>query len=177
MVKKVLMCNVCIFMLILSVGCASLGVSNVEPQPIINYYESSVEPQSDDPYYTSDVGGASSVFDGNMYTRWSSQWKDGQWIAVEFADIATIYGLKIYWEDAYSEEYSIQISDDNINWQEVYLQQESEGGIEKIQFEKPVFAKFLRINCEVRATMFGNSIWEAQIWQSKEQMKKGIATD
>ncbi len=179
--KKLLAVGMCFIMVVLLAGCASLGIGKSEPDPepqaIVNYYESSVEPQAEDPTFTTGVGPAYNAFDGDMKTRWSSIWEDNQWISVEFADVAKIYGLKIYWEDAFTEHFTIQVSDDNETWTDVYEQEESEGGVEKIKFKKPVYGKFLRIACHLRATMFGNSMWEIQIWQTKEEMKEGRATD
>ncbi|MBN1646463.1 MAG: discoidin domain-containing protein [Spirochaetales bacterium] len=97
--------------------------------------------------------------DGEMNTRWSSAWYDPQWIKFEFSEQKTIDGLTLVWEGAYAVAYTVEVSSDGKNWQEVFKQSAGTGGTEMISFD-PVQAKMIRLNGTERATRWGYSLWE-----------------
>ena len=65
--------------------------------------------------------------DGKRETRWSSPASDPQWLQIDFGREATVCGLTILWEDAYSSEYSILVSPDGAAWTEVYSMHSGDG--------------------------------------------------
>lgn len=85
---------------------------------------------SSEPY----VGyGASKAVDGDPNTRWSSLKADMQWIYVDLGARKTINKAVLNWEEnRYAKEYIIQISDDALNWDTIFMQQPSSGGIEML---------------------------------------------
>ncbi|MGG1877451.1 discoidin domain-containing protein [Paenibacillus cisolokensis] len=73
-------------------------------------------------YASSSLGGNTPdlAVDGNPNTRWESVWqKDPQWIYVDLGASANISKVTVNWENAYSSAYTIQVSDDEIEWTDV----------------------------------------------------------
>ncbi|HEC62547.1 MAG TPA: hypothetical protein ENI27_09905, partial [bacterium] len=63
---------------------------------------------------------AENAVDGNMGTRWSSDFSDPQWIAVDLGAEVTIDTVMLHWEAAYGKSYAIEVSSDGGKWTEVY---------------------------------------------------------
>ncbi|MFH1368435.1 MAG: discoidin domain-containing protein [Elusimicrobiota bacterium] len=101
--------------------------------------------------------------DGDMKTRWGSDFADNQWIKYEFAGITGIRAVGIHWETAAAYSYQILVSTDNEKWQTAAeVTGELEGNYRKINFKKAYKVKYVMINCIERATQWGNSIWETE---------------
>jgi len=126
------------------------GFSSFSQGPLIT--ESSYDP---------DMRGKN-AFDGNMTTRWASNWSDPQWLKVDFGSAKDISGITIEWETAYGKSYKIQVSSDDSNWTDVYSTTTGDGGQDVITFN-PVTARYLRLYGTERGTEWGYSIWEMQV--------------
>jgi len=103
------------------------------------------------------------AIDGNPATRWSSDFNDAEWIDVIFPQPTTLNGLTIFWETAFAEKYSVQISADLENWTTVYDVESGDGGPDHLFFA-PVKATAVRINCRQRGTGWGHSIWDIRFY-------------
>ncbi len=101
--------------------------------------------------------------DGLRSTRWSSEFSDPQWFAVDLGSVRRIGRVVLYWEAAYAAAYRIQVSTDGRTWQDVYSTQSGKGGREEIRFA-PVEARFVRMYGWKRATPFGYSLWEFEVF-------------
>jgi len=101
--------------------------------------------------------------DGNLSTRWSSIYEDNQWFKVDLGDIYTIRRIIIRWEAAFDSEYSIQVSTDDINYKTVYYTTAGDGGIDEIPLI-PNDARYVKILCIKRATQYGSSFWEFEVY-------------
>jgi len=106
--------------------------------------------------------GPSNAIDGNMSTRWSSSFDNNQWLQIDLEQSRNIYGLTIYWENAYARVYNVQVSDDASNWTTVYSTSNSNGGTDDINFTEQSM-EYIRINCITRATQYGSSIYEVEL--------------
>lgn len=104
---------------------------------------------------------APQAMDGNLQTRWSSAFTDNEWWQAEFAQPASLAGVQIRWEQAYAERYTVLISDDGVQWQPVFVETAGDGKTDWIFFT-PVTTRFLRLQCQQRATGWGYSIWEVR---------------
>ena len=59
---------------------------------------------------------ASFAVDGDVSTRWSSQFSDPQWIYVDLGQTYAINRVILRWETAYGANYEVQVSNDATNW-------------------------------------------------------------
>jgi hypothetical protein len=117
-------------------------------------YASSVEVPGFEPGY---------AVDGSMSTRWSSNYTDNEWLYVDLEDIYSVEQVVIYWEDAYGQEYKIQVSEDALSWTEVVHITNGDGGRDDLSFE-PVRARYVRMLGIHRGTEWGYSIWEFEVY-------------
>ena len=106
--------------------------------------------------------GAAAV-DGNAGTRWSSYYSDAQWISVDLGAPTQVNHVTLRWEAAYGKSYAIQTSNDNTNWTTVYSNSNGAGGIEEARFNT-VSARWVRMNAVKRATRWGYSLFEFQVF-------------
>jgi len=112
-------------------------------------------------YEGSDTRGPNAL-DGNMATRWASNWSDPQWLKVDFGSAKDISGVTIEWEAAYGKSYKIQTSSDDSGWTDVYSTAAGDGGQDVITFN-PVTARYVRLYGTERGTEWGYSLWEFRI--------------
>jgi beta-glucosidase-like glycosyl hydrolase len=115
---------------------------------------SSVQASSDYlPYYATD---------GDPGTRWSSLSTDPQWLEVDLGTPTAICSVGILWEAAYASAFQIQVSNDNSTWTTEYSTTTGTGGQET--FPISVTARYIRVYATVRATTFGDSIFEFDVY-------------
>lgn len=103
------------------------------------------------------------VNDENSETRWASDWSDEQWLLVDLGTAHTVQRMVLNWEPAHAKEYEILLSDDNKNWRSVYQEQNGQPGykeIEQINFS----GRFLKLDLKKRATEYGYSLYELEIY-------------
>jgi beta-glucosidase len=100
--------------------------------------------------------------DGDPGTRWSSAFSDPQWLEVDLGSAQNICSIGIEWEAAYATAFSVQVSDDNSTWTTVYSTTDGTGGNET--FAVSVSARYVRMYGTARATQFGYSIFEFQVY-------------
>jgi len=101
--------------------------------------------------------------DGNSGTRWSSAFSDPQWIRVDLGSNQSITRVKLNWEAAYGKSYQIQTSTDGTNWTTRYSTTTGNGGIDDVTFAA-VSARYVRIYGTVRATPYGYSLWDFEVY-------------
>lgn len=105
---------------------------------------------------------AQQAVDGQVGTRWSSEFADDQWLAVDLGGGTTVSGVELIWEAAYASEYVIEVSDDGAQWTEVARNLTGSGGTEHLNFA-PVTTRWIRMRALMRATPFGVSLWEFRV--------------
>ncbi|GAA5193439.1 hypothetical protein GCM10023322_55460 [Rugosimonospora acidiphila] len=108
---------------------------------------------------------AANAVDGNTSTRWSSAYSDPQWIAVDLGSAQTVGAVTLRWEVAYGRSYEIQTSNDGHTWTDRYSTTSGAGGTENISFT-PVSARYVRMYGTARATIYGYSLWEFEVYSS-----------
>jgi hypothetical protein len=105
---------------------------------------------------------ASAAVDGSLSTRWSSQFSDPQWLRVDLGQVATISRVVLVWETAYGRAYEIQVSDDGVGWRTVFATGSGQGGTET--WDVAATGRYVRMFGTQRATGWGYSLWEFQVW-------------
>ncbi len=101
--------------------------------------------------------------DGLTDTRWSSEFSDPQWLAIDLGAPTKVSRVVLDWETACGQSYAIQVSLDGSTWADVYTTNEGKGGTEDIKFE-PTYARWIRFYGTKRATPFGYSLWEIRVF-------------
>ncbi|GIK65821.1 MAG: hypothetical protein BroJett018_36150 [Chloroflexota bacterium] len=101
--------------------------------------------------------------DGLENTRWSTEYADEQWLAVDLAGVYAITQFTLTWEAAYGGEYELQVWDGEV-WQTVFSESTGNGGEDDIILSEVVNARFVRMNGIKRATSWGYSLWEFEVY-------------
>ena len=102
--------------------------------------------------------------DGDVRTRWSSEFRDPQWLAVDLGTPVSLGQVRIKWEAAFARDYDLQVSDDGVAWTTAQQVRGSEGGEEEQELAGT--ARFVRLLGTKRSTGYGYSMWELQVLDS-----------
>jgi len=105
---------------------------------------------------------ATAAVDGNAGTRWSSQFSDPQWIRVDLGQAAAIDQVTLAWEAAYARSFQIQVSADGSAWTTIFSTTTGTGGTQTLAVTGT--GRYVRMNGTARATAYGYSLWEFQIF-------------
>lgn len=113
--------------------------------------------------------------DGDSSTRWSSAWRDGEWIMVDLGKICTVGCVNIEWEDAYASTYTIMWSQDNITWYTASTSTiQSADKTTNMFYNRPV--RYIKVVCDKRATTYGCSIYELEVMGLSNQTSTEVET-
>jgi hypothetical protein len=107
---------------------------------------------------------ASSAVDGDAGTRWSSAWSDPQWLQVDLGAAASITRVALNWETAFARAFTIQTSADGTAWTSIYSTTTGVGGAQNLAVTGT--GRFVRLTATQRATEWGVSLWEFQVFGS-----------
>jgi beta-glucosidase len=107
---------------------------------------------------------ASNAVDGDLTTRWSSRFSDLQWIYVDLGTRKDIERMILHWEKAYGEAYQIQVSDDAVNWTDIYSTTAGDGGVDNLEVSGT--GRYVRMYGTKRGTDWGYSLWELEVYGS-----------
>ncbi|MCM3629784.1 discoidin domain-containing protein [Paenibacillus glycanilyticus] len=109
---------------------------------------------------------ANNATDGNKDSRWSSIYKDKEWLYVDLGQISEIGSVSMNWEAAFGRAYDIQVSDDATHWTTIYRQLNGNGGKETI----PVYAKarYVKLAGIARGSYNGYSLFEFEVRAYRE---------
>ena len=105
---------------------------------------------------------ASAAVDGNTGTRWSSAFSDPQWLEVDLGASASISQVVLQWEAAYATGFQIQTSADGTNWTTIYSTTTGTGGTQTLNVTGT--GRYVRMYGTARATPYGYSLWEFQVY-------------
>ncbi|MFF2483324.1 chitobiase/beta-hexosaminidase C-terminal domain-containing protein [Paenibacillus sp. NPDC058071] len=117
--------------------------------------------------------GAGAV-DGNSETRWSSEFSDPQWIAVDLGAVQAVNRVKLNWETAYAKSYQIQVSSNESSWTDVYSTTTGDGGVDDVSFNE-TNARYVRIYGTQRATAYGYSLWDFEVYGTGTSQQQAAA--
>ena len=104
----------------------------------------------------------SQAVDGDLATRWSSQFSDPQWIYVHLGSRMRIERVILHWETAFGRAYQLQTSDDAIHWTDIYSTNASEGEVDNLEVYGS--GRYVRVYGTRRGTQFGYSLWELEVY-------------
>jgi hypothetical protein len=106
------------------------------------------------------------AFDGNIGSRWESvHGVNDVWIQVDLGAIYELTKVITHWETASAKSYDVQVSDDGVSFTTVWTKANGFAGIGTVQSNiESVSARFVRLQCYERATIYGYSVWEVEVW-------------
>ncbi len=105
----------------------------------------------------------SAAVDGNTSTRWSSAFSDPQWMYVDLGATYNVSRVKINWETAYGKDYLVQVSSDATSWTTL----KTVTGNTSTTTDYTGLSgtgRYVRIYGTARATQWGYSIWELEVY-------------
>ena len=114
---------------------------------------------------------ASFAFDGDFATRVSSSYEDLNDIWVDLGSKKAVGGVSIYWEAAMGKEYNIEVSDNGTDWTVVAEERDNstsgtaDAPVAVNYSFTPVEAQYVRMNGLLRATEWGYSIFEMEVYE------------
>ena len=127
-------------------------------------------------YASSSVGNSDPAYavDGSTGTRWESAWNDNtEWIYVDLGKVTDVTGVKLYWEGAYAKEYKIQVSNDEENWSDVYVNSDCKGGNEDLNITAN--ARYVRVYMTKKALeAYGYSLYEFEVYGKDGVTKRPV---
>src|ERR1035437_4881905 len=100
--------------------------------------------------------------DGNTGTRWSSAFSDPQSIYVDLGATHSISKVVLNWEAAYGKAFQIQPSPNGTTWTSIYSTTTGTGGVQTLTVSGS--GRYVRMNGTTRATVYGYSLWEFQVY-------------
>jgi F5/8 type C domain/Ricin-type beta-trefoil lectin domain/Putative Ig domain len=107
---------------------------------------------------------ASAAVDGNPGTRWSSAFSDPQWLEVDLGSAQPICQVTLNWETAYAKAFQIQTSADGTTWTSIFSTTTGAGGTQTLNLTGT--GRYIRMYGTARATPYGYSLWEFQVFSS-----------
>jgi hypothetical protein len=114
---------------------------------------------------------ASNATDGSLTTRWSSAFADPQWLEVDLGSTQAICQVAIHWETAYAKAFQIQTSNDNATWTPVFSTTTGTGGTQTLNVTGN--GRYIRMYGTTRATQYGYSIFEFQVYAATSAANTG----
>ncbi|MBN1580014.1 MAG: glycoside hydrolase family 3 C-terminal domain-containing protein [Anaerolineae bacterium] len=105
--------------------------------------------------------------DGDLSTRWSSQFSDPQWIDVDLGVSQDIKRVILHWETAYGKAYQIQVSHDAIHWTAIYSTTAGDGEVDNLDVSGT--GRYVRVYTTQRSMEFGCSLWEFKVYARSYQ--------
>jgi hypothetical protein len=111
---------------------------------------------------------ASAAIDGVYSTRWSSNFTDNEWLAIDLGGVARIDNVRITWEHAFARRYAIQTGDSfGGPWTTAVTIDDGAFGT-TLSPSIGANARYLRMLGLQRATQYGYSIWELDVYGSRQ---------
>lgn len=112
-------------------------------------------------------------------SRWSSAYADDAWFIVDLGAPKDISKVNIKWQAAYATKYQLLVSTNKKNWTNVSGREgiiNSKGNMDSITFD-PQQARYVKFQGIKRATAFGNSFFEFEVYgsDSNREYKQLIA--
>ncbi|MET7400946.1 discoidin domain-containing protein [Dactylosporangium sp. NPDC005572] len=115
--------------------------------------------------------------DGDVNTRWSSQFSDPQWLQVDLGATTDICQVVITWQTSYARAFSLEVSPTGAagSWTPIYSTTTNTGGTQTIAVSGS--GRFIRMYGTQRATRYGYSIKEFAVYSGAVVECPPVSTD
>jgi hypothetical protein len=110
---------------------------------------------------------AANAVDGNISTRWSSLYADPQWYQIDLGKVYNIEQVTLLWEAASAKSYTIEVSDNGLNWRMLAVKSNLLAGARTDQLNGlNGSGRYIRLNGIERTTTWGYSLFEFEVYGS-----------
>ncbi|MDD9265571.1 discoidin domain-containing protein [Paenibacillus sp. GCM10023248] len=104
------------------------------------------------------------AFDGQTTTSWGSNLTDNEWIYTDLGSMKTVSRVKLNWGTAYGKAYKIQVSDNAVDWTDVYSTNAGNGGTDDLSFTE-ASARYVRMLGIQSGAGGGYSLSELEVYE------------
>ena len=119
------------------------------------------------------TGDAMAAIDGDPGTRWESAAEDPHVWTLDLGQTRSFNTIKILWEGAYAQKFTISVSTDSVAWTPVVTiaDQKLEGfPYSQIHTIDATTARYIQFYGEERGTPYGYSFWEFEVYTAGESI-------
>ncbi|MBC7486888.1 MAG: PQQ-dependent sugar dehydrogenase [Cytophagaceae bacterium] len=109
--------------------------------------------------------------DGQIGTRWESEWSNPQWIYIDLLQTYNLNRVKITWENALGKDYLIQVSNDSTNWTAPAAKTVTGNTVKINDWAIATTGRYIRIYGTVRNTQYGYSIFELEVYGTASSLR------
>src|SRR5258705_7132693 len=120
---------------------------------------------------------AAKAVDGSTSTRWASvdPASTTQWIYVDLGATTSISRVVLKWEAAYAKSYQVQVSNDASTWTTIFSTTTGDGATDDLTGLSGS-GRYVRVNCTLRGTTYGYSLWEFEVYGASRPSATPTAT-
>ncbi len=105
------------------------------------------------------------AIDGDLGTRWSSEYKDGQWLILDLGAVETVGTLRLYWETAAGRNYDLLLSEDGENWTTVAVVTDNTDANCWLTYTvETQSARYVKLDGHTRVGEYGFSLYEIEVY-------------
>lgn len=116
-------------------------------------------------------GDAVAAIDGNLGTRWESASEDPQVWTLDLGQVREFNTIKIVWEAAYAKTFTVSTSLDSVAWTPIItIADQQLSDYTQIHTIDPTTARYIQFHGEARATQYGYSFWEFEVYMAGESV-------
>jgi len=109
---------------------------------------------------------AQAALDDSLFTAWSSDKKDAEWLCVDLGSARTVSAVTLFWAKANAKAYRVEVAAEADKWSEVHSQTRSRGGLETVSFP-PAKARYVRLAGVKRGTEWGGyTLYDLGVYES-----------
>jgi hypothetical protein len=117
------------------------------------------------------------AIDEHLSSRWSSHYKDDQWLIIDLGSSQAFQRLYLVWELAHASEYEVLTSDDKKKWKSVYRERKSDGFVDVVDAKaKGRYIKILgikRARVPGEDQLYGISLFDVTVCGQAPTASKG----
>ncbi|MBQ8055737.1 MAG: discoidin domain-containing protein, partial [Paludibacteraceae bacterium] len=111
-----------------------------------------------------DMSSINNANDGKENTRWETKHEDvPSTVTIDLEQVYSLQEIAISWETACASDYTVEVSKDGNVWTNV-ANFSGLSGAHKDEITLNNAGRYVRINCQKRATQYGYSIWEVEVY-------------
>lgn len=112
---------------------------------------------------SSNITNVSSINDGRLTTEWISTPTNNEWIVIDLGENMQFNRILLKWGTDYADQYVVQVSNDGINFQNIYSEIVGNGETDDI-IADPWCGRYIKIIFTHRATTEGVSLREVEVY-------------